>query len=486
MSCAWFDMPIQPAVSIIVPIFNAAPYLRRCLDSLCRQSLEAVEIICVNDASTDDSGDILREYAAHDHRVHPLFLPKNCGPAAARNAGLAVARGEFVGFVDSDDYVEQDYYETLYNAATQNRTDIAKAVFSSNSAESRQREIRYNEEISQNKYAFSIHFTTAIYANRMLKKNRIYFLEKSRNFEDIYFLIQCVYHANSVSTVDSTCYHYSDRASSASRQITLENINHMLISCAEIIKALNSYEMDDECYNTVYFRPVSIILWFSEKFPIIPRNIAERIVLVICQHRDIIKFHEHKLVAQEHTFFLIRSFFLEKTRLAYKINDVVNFFIAYLCLSHAIIYTNEFTDKLFEYATTTNAGLCTIFLADNEAIARTFWQSSVSHKPQFACIALDDSAILCATGATFSAAAIADREKILGLSPDRLRCALHALDAKQFVCIDVDPAVERVCASAGVSWRVVRLHSTTKSKKRQKNHIVAQLRQHLPKEWFNR
>ena len=302
-------MPTQPAVSIIVPIFNAAPYLRRCLDSLCRQSLEAVEIICVNDASTDGSGDILREYAANDHRVHPLFQPKNCGPAAARNAGLAVAHGEFVGFVDSDDYVEQDYYETLYYAATRNRTDIAKAVFSSNSAENRQREIRYNEEIAQNKYAFSIHFTTAIYSNRMLKKNRINFLEKSRNFEDIYFLIQCAHYANSVSTVDSTYYHYTDRASSASRQITFENINYMLTSCAEIIKALNSYEIDDECYNTVYFRPVSIILWFSEKLDKIPRDIAERIVLVICQHRNIIKLNKHVRIVQEHTFFLLRSFF---------------------------------------------------------------------------------------------------------------------------------------------------------------------------------
>ena len=114
---------IKPIVSILVPVYNVSKYLRQCLDSLVNQTLSDIEIICVNDGSTDESGKILQEYAAVDSRI-VVVNKANGGLPSARNAGLDVARGKYVGFVDGDDYVDSDMYRKMYNAAIANNADI--------------------------------------------------------------------------------------------------------------------------------------------------------------------------------------------------------------------------------------------------------------------------------------------------------------------------------------------------------------------------
>lgn len=111
-------------VSTIVPVCNSAAYLRRCLDSLCGQDIREIEIICVNDGCTDDSAEILREYAARDARV-VILEQENAGQGAARNLGLAHARGEYVAVVDPDDYVAPDFLGKLYCAAKKHDADVA-------------------------------------------------------------------------------------------------------------------------------------------------------------------------------------------------------------------------------------------------------------------------------------------------------------------------------------------------------------------------
>ena len=103
-----------PLVSVIVPVYKVEKYLRKCLDSLLSQTLEQIEVICVNDASPDGCLDILREYEQKDARVRVIDFPENRGVSAARNAGLDAARGEWVAVADSDDWVEKEMYERLY------------------------------------------------------------------------------------------------------------------------------------------------------------------------------------------------------------------------------------------------------------------------------------------------------------------------------------------------------------------------------------
>ncbi|MBE6753516.1 MAG: glycosyltransferase [Ruminococcaceae bacterium] len=113
---------MSPKVSIIVPVYNTGEYLRPCLDSALAQTLEDIEIICVNDGSTDHSPDILAEYAAADRRVRIINKP-NGGLSSARNAGIDAAVGEYIYFFDSDDLIVPELCEELYQRASSHRLD---------------------------------------------------------------------------------------------------------------------------------------------------------------------------------------------------------------------------------------------------------------------------------------------------------------------------------------------------------------------------
>ena len=99
---------MQPAFSVIVPVYNAEKTLQRCVDSILAQTFEDFELILINDGSKDQSGDICDEYAAKDSRVKTVHKT-NGGVSSARNAGLRIAQGEYIAFIDSDDYIDNDY-----------------------------------------------------------------------------------------------------------------------------------------------------------------------------------------------------------------------------------------------------------------------------------------------------------------------------------------------------------------------------------------
>ena len=111
-------------ISIIVPVYNAAPYLDQCISSIMEQTHRNLEIILINDGSTDNSLEICRKYADMDPRIRVL-TQENKGLGTTRNVGLAVAKGEFVGFVDSDDYIAPNMMETLHAALLQHDADFA-------------------------------------------------------------------------------------------------------------------------------------------------------------------------------------------------------------------------------------------------------------------------------------------------------------------------------------------------------------------------
>ena len=113
-------------VSVIVPVYNVEKYLAECLDSLINQTLQDIEIICVDDCSTDNSAQILREYAARDGRIKNIFLCKNGGQAHARNVAIECANGKYISLVDSDDMLILNALEVLYNIADTNDIDLLR------------------------------------------------------------------------------------------------------------------------------------------------------------------------------------------------------------------------------------------------------------------------------------------------------------------------------------------------------------------------
>lgn len=118
----------EKLISIIVPVYNVEKYLKECIDSVISQTYKNLEIILVDDGSTDKSGEICDEYSKKDSRIKVIHK-ENGGLSDARNVALDIAKGEYIGFVDSDDYVEKDMFETLYKLAEEHNTEISSISF---------------------------------------------------------------------------------------------------------------------------------------------------------------------------------------------------------------------------------------------------------------------------------------------------------------------------------------------------------------------
>ena len=114
---------MNPKISVIIPVYNSETYLSQCLDSVCMQTLQEIEIICVDDGSTDTSPKILLEYAKKDPRVR-ILTQQNKGAGAARNYGLRESTGEFLSFLDSDDFFELDMLEEAYKNIEEYQEDF--------------------------------------------------------------------------------------------------------------------------------------------------------------------------------------------------------------------------------------------------------------------------------------------------------------------------------------------------------------------------
>ena len=202
-------------VSVIVPVYNVAPYLPACMESLCKQTLTDIEIIAVNDNSTDNCLDILQTFAKKDNRIKIINNTTNQRTATARNAGLAAATGEYVSFIDGDDFLDTDFYEKLYANAIANNADIAKGLTKTLNADGTIDVATDNNTIKQQgKYAFMGHLLTAIYNRDMLIKHKIQF-----HIDFFCFQIQAVYFANKIVCCDDVFYNYVRHAGSCDSDI---------------------------------------------------------------------------------------------------------------------------------------------------------------------------------------------------------------------------------------------------------------------------
>lgn len=204
-------------VSIIIPVYNTSQYLPECLDSLVNQTLKDIEIICIDDGSNDSSFDILSEYAQKDSRVKVL-KQKNEGQSVARNRGLLEAKGEYIGFLDSDDYADATMFEKLYKNAQMNDSDISMCsikVFNEKTGIATTEDPYMNlnlfdETFEKNAFThnkthdfiFRICVTpwNKIYKRSFLLQNKILF-PQNLNYEDNVFFYETFIQAQSISLV---------------------------------------------------------------------------------------------------------------------------------------------------------------------------------------------------------------------------------------------------------------------------------------------
>jgi glycosyltransferase involved in cell wall biosynthesis len=131
VTLVWYQLSAYaiPKVSVIVPVYNAEQFLEICLDSILSQSQKDIEIICVDDASKDTSKGILKKYAKKDQRLKIICHKKNMGVSATRNHGLNIATGEYIGFVDSDDYIHPDMFKIMYDEVKKGDFDVVFCNF---------------------------------------------------------------------------------------------------------------------------------------------------------------------------------------------------------------------------------------------------------------------------------------------------------------------------------------------------------------------
>lgn len=208
-------------VSVIVPVFNTEKYLEKCLNSLINQTLQDIEIICINDGSTDKSADIIKKFTNKDSRFK-LINQENKKQGAARNAGMKIAKGEYIGFVDSDDWVDLEYYEKLYNAAKRHNFDIALGTnvrVKKNINKKRLNITKEKEYTSiQEKFDVNIQWKNPCPTNKIYKRDL--FLKHNITWpegvycEDRIFTLKAVYFANGIVSVPNVNYYYFNNPNS--------------------------------------------------------------------------------------------------------------------------------------------------------------------------------------------------------------------------------------------------------------------------------
>lgn len=215
----------NPLISIIIPVYKVEPYLRRCVDSVINQTYTNLEIILVDDGSPDDCPQICDEYAARDKRIIVIHK-KNGGLSDARNAGLDICKGEYISFVDSDDWIRKDYAETLVDIARKEQADIIvgkfKKIFDEkNYIESEQIKYHYSIEVLNNRQSIEklfgndcIFFGIAcgkLYSETLLKTIRF---PTEVLHEDDYTLYKILYSSKKTIFIDCPLYFYFQRKTS--------------------------------------------------------------------------------------------------------------------------------------------------------------------------------------------------------------------------------------------------------------------------------
>ena len=224
-------------VSVIVPVYNVEDYLIECLTSIINQTLKEIEIICIDDCGTDNSINILKEYAKKDDRIKIISHKENKGLGPARNTGIKESKGEYISFIDSDDYISRDYLENLYNTIIKYDTDIVSTInikrvvgeaislysininkylsifqkiFKKNHFEGISNANIKDEKENTKNYPFVVAWNK-LYKRSFLLDNDLFFMDIKKGSEDEDFYQRLLLNSPSISYNHKSIYYYRER-----------------------------------------------------------------------------------------------------------------------------------------------------------------------------------------------------------------------------------------------------------------------------------
>ena len=241
----------MPKISVIIPCYNVAPYIGECLDSILVQSLQDIEILCVNDRSPDNTLDILNKYAEKDARIRIINQPKNMGVAVARNVAMQVATGDFIAFVDGDDMLpDEDVLADMYNAAVKHDVKICGGSVimwnpNTNTEETHNSDITKfaaNGLMHYAEWPNDYGFWRFIYDRQWLIENKIYFPKYIRQ-EDPVFFVRAMCLAGKFYALKRPTYKY--RISYKSINWTNQTIKDVFCGLRDCLNIAREYKMHD-------------------------------------------------------------------------------------------------------------------------------------------------------------------------------------------------------------------------------------------------
>ncbi len=263
-------------VSVIIPVYNVEKYIKKCLDSLVNQTLSDIEIIVVNDGTPDNSQIIIDEYVKNYPDKVISIVKENGGQGSARNIGLGKATGEYIGYVDSDDYVELNMYEELYDKAKENDSDIIicgnNIVYENNYKKIS--EINYDNKYNNFENAFfgKMAVWNKLYKKEILINNNIKFKEKVW-YEDFAFTLKTLVNAKTIAFLDKSLYNYLWREGSTMNNNNVKRNLEILDAFDDIRNYLISNDLLNNYYSYLEFNAINHI-YISTIVRVINANVS--------------------------------------------------------------------------------------------------------------------------------------------------------------------------------------------------------------------
>lgn len=248
-------------LSIIVPVYGVEKYIDKCLNSLVKQSLKEIEIIVVNDGTKDNSQKIVDKYVKKYPDKIKSYIKENGGQGSARNYGLKKATGEYIGYVDSDDFVEKDMYKKLYNKAKENNYDIVVCGNYNVSEDYQNKNIdafinNYNTDL-ENIFFGKMAVWNKIYKRDILIKNKLEFKEKVW-YEDLAFTLKAIMNSNTFAFIDEPLYDYLIREGSTMNNSNVKRNLEILDAFNDILSYIQ-HNKKEEYFSKIEFLAIDHI-----------------------------------------------------------------------------------------------------------------------------------------------------------------------------------------------------------------------------------
>ena len=263
----------NPKISVIIPVYNTENYLEECLDSILNQTFKEFEVICIEDKSTDNSANILKDYAEKDERVKIIFNEENIGQAESRNKGIEEACGEYISFIDSDDKIDLEAYEKLYNFSKESNQDLilfdtvrygdkGEIWPSTLHIKSIQGEkIEKTNILEHEEFIYDTGPWNKLIKTSFLKNSNIRFINKL--YEDLLFSMELFISTNSVGVYPEVKYYWRKRRNKLNKSVTqdrtnIKNIKDRIFIINEIWDLFDSSEKYKCLLNPYYCKLLDI------------------------------------------------------------------------------------------------------------------------------------------------------------------------------------------------------------------------------------